>query len=102
MPDEVIVALIAAGLLIALGGFFLVRRPPRPPKLPREEPVRAPAAEEGLEEPAPAPATAVRERPSLRDRLDRSRRFLSDRIADALHGAPDEETWDDLEAGLIQ
>ncbi len=41
-------------------------------------------------------------RPSLRDRLAKSRRFLSDRLADVLGRAPDDETWDDIEAVLIQ
>lgn len=48
------------------------------------------------------PQGAVVERPSLRDRLSRSRKFLSDRLSDAFHGAPDDETWDDVEAALIQ
>jgi len=38
----------------------------------------------------------------LRDRLGKSRRFLADRLSDALGGAPDDDTWDDLEAALIQ
>jgi fused signal recognition particle receptor len=38
----------------------------------------------------------------LRDRLAKSRKFLSARLADALGAGPDEEIWDDLEAALIQ
>jgi fused signal recognition particle receptor len=34
--------------------------------------------------------------------LSKSRRFLSDRLADAFGRAPDEETWEDVEAALIQ
>jgi fused signal recognition particle receptor len=48
-----------------------------------------------------APAAEVA-RPTLRDLLTRSRRALTDRLSDALRGAPDEDTWDDVEAALIQ
>ena len=48
------------------------------------------------------PETAVSRRPSLRDRLGKSRRFLADQLAVALGGGDDDETWDDLEAALIQ
>jgi fused signal recognition particle receptor len=41
-------------------------------------------------------------RPTLRDRLARSRRFLAARLSDALGRSIDEETWEDLEAALIQ
>jgi fused signal recognition particle receptor len=52
-----------------------------------------------VEEPARAP---VVERPPLRERLARSRRALSGRIAEAFGRGVDEETWEDLEAALIQ
>ena len=72
---------------------------PQPPA----QPVRAPAPPEAPEFPQAGRAEgAVAEKPSLRDRLARSRKFLSDRLADALHGVPDDETWDDVEAALIQ
>ena len=59
-----------------------------------------PAADETLDERVEAPVEAVR--PTLRDRLARSRRFLGDRLAEALGRTPDEDTWEDLEAVLIQ
>jgi fused signal recognition particle receptor len=40
--------------------------------------------------------------PSLRDRLGKSRRFLAGGLADALGRGPEEETWEDVEAALIQ
>jgi fused signal recognition particle receptor len=49
-----------------------------------------------------APPAEVVEKPTLRDRLSRTRNFLADRLAEALGRAPDDETWDDLEAALIQ
>ena len=53
--------------------------------------------------PAEAPAPPEEKvRPGLRDRLVKSRRFLADRLADALGRGVDEETWEDLEAALIQ
>ena len=56
--------------------------------------VEAPRAPRG-----PAP---VEDRPTLKDRLVKSRRFLTDRLLDTFRGAPTDETWDDLEALLIQ
>ena len=59
-------------------------------------------------QPRDAPTPVVEEpaveeiRPSLGDRLAKSRRFLAERLADAFRGAPGEETWEDLEAALIQ
>jgi fused signal recognition particle receptor len=65
----------------------------------RDVDVEAPAHEV-----APPPTAAVEEvtRPSLRDRLAKSRRFLAARLFDALGRSVDEETWEDLEAALIQ
>ncbi len=51
--------------------------------------------------PAPAP-TPERVRPTLRERLEKSRRFLTSRLAEALGRGVDEETWEDLVAALIQ
>jgi fused signal recognition particle receptor len=98
--DILIVALVVAVAVLAVGGVLFLRRPRRelPPEVSaRPEPVTAPEAP--VAEPAPV---AVAERPSLRDRLRRSRKFLGDRLADAFRGAPDDETWDDVEAALIQ
>ena len=41
-------------------------------------------------------------RPSLKERLSKSRRFLADKLSDAFGGGVDDETWEDLEAALIQ
>jgi fused signal recognition particle receptor len=60
----------------------------------------------GREGPAPSavaePPVEEVARPSLRERLAKSRRFLAARLADALGRSLDEETWEDLEAALIQ
>jgi fused signal recognition particle receptor len=115
--------LIGAALVLIIGAvLFLSRRP----KDRGETPVEAPSAETAsspvatieataeepplVEAPAGAPVEVeeapavpeVAERPSLRDRLSRTRNFLADRLADALGRTPDDETWDDLEAALIQ
>jgi fused signal recognition particle receptor len=113
--------LIIFAVLIAIIGsvLFLSRRKP-PTDLPPDDttraqapaatatedadaPVLAPPAETPVEldEAAPAPVDTA-PRPSLRDRLGRSRKFLGDRLADALGHAPDDDTWDDVEAALIQ
>ena len=56
-----------------------------------------------VEPPAPVepPPTEV-VRPRLRERLAKSRRALAGRLAEALRRGVDAETWDDLEAALIQ
>jgi fused signal recognition particle receptor len=91
----VVVVAVAIGIV---GGILFLRRPPR-----RELPPKPPVRPSLGERPSPAATpVAVAERPSLRERLRRSRKFLGDRLADALHGAPDDETWDDVEAALIQ
>lgn len=93
--------LIAAGLLVLVGAVLVIglRRRPRPPAAP-------PEPEEARERPAmttaaPVPAEVV-ERPGLRERLRKSRKFLADRLSDALGPTIDDETWDELEAVLIQ
>ena len=109
MPELLIVLAL---VLVVAAAFFIAR--PRKPKAPAEEPragapgttLEAPPEAAGIEEPAVEPPveapTPARERPSLRDRLRRSRKFLSDRLADAFGAGADDETWDDLEAALIQ
>jgi fused signal recognition particle receptor len=54
------------------------------------------------EEPAPPEERVPAARPTLRARLAKSRRFLADRLSDALGRDLDDDTWDDLEAALIQ
>jgi fused signal recognition particle receptor len=113
MPEGIVPELlvfIALVVLIAAVFFLSRRKPPEeiPPttdvaEAPPEErvvatdviEVEAPVAE-------PEPVPPVKERPSLRERLGKSRKFLADRLADVLRGAPDEDTWDDVEAALIQ
>ena len=124
MPEGMVPELLIALVLVALIGaafFLLTGRRERRPKPPESaSPVIAPPRPEEAEtvegpettpveaaRPVPPaepefPQGAVAEKPSLRERLSRSRKFLSDRLADAFHGAPDDETWDDVEAALIQ
>ena len=99
--DLLFVIILIAIALGVVGGVLFLRRAPRR-ELPPEP--RGPRAVPSPAEPeiAAGRPVAVAERPSLRDRLRRSRKFLGDRLAEALHGAPDEETWDDVEAALIQ
>ena len=119
MPEGMTTELIIVAVLVAIigGVFFLSRRKPPsdlPPGEPTqtatpatttaeaaETPVLVPPAETPVEEVAPPPVE-VTPRPSLRERLGRSRKFLGDRLADAFGHAPDEDTWDDVEAALIQ
>jgi fused signal recognition particle receptor len=54
------------------------------------------------EEPPPVEERAPAARPTLRERLAKSRRFLADRLSDALGRDLDDDSWDDLEAALIQ
>jgi fused signal recognition particle receptor len=96
MPDWLPELLLGVLLVGLVGGTFFIalrRPPPAPPRGMR------PAPTEPIEEPA---APAVLEKPSLRDRLRRSRKFLADRLADAFQGPPDDDTWDEIEAALIQ
>ena len=51
---------------------------------------------------APAAPPVERARPTLRERLSKSRRFLTDRLAEAFGRGVDDETWEDLVAALIQ
>ena len=125
MPEGIVPELLIAAALLAIlaAVFFLApsrRERGAQPKddspvitSPKDE--QAEAVETGTGTAAPQAATqtppppapefpqdAIAERPSLRERLSRSRKFLSDRLADAFHGAPDDDTWDDVEAALIQ
>jgi fused signal recognition particle receptor len=105
MPEGLLPELLAvAGLVVVVLTLFLLTRRRRPPREriaeePSREDVVVAEPEPSVETAAPAIAVA---RPPLRDRLKRTRKFLADRLADALRGAPTEETWEDLEAALIQ
>lgn len=123
MVPELLIALVLIGVLTAV--FFLapwrrdkdtttttpidegpVIAPPKPEQVGTAEgPSTTTTPEVAAPAPPPTPEFpqgAVAERPSLRERLSRSRKFLSDRLSDAFHGAPDDDTWDDVEAALIQ
>lgn len=122
MPEGMTTELVVFVVLVALVGGVFFLRPRKPPQdaPPTETPERteaqpttteaasevptiAPQAETPVveETAAPRPAEAPT-RPSLRDRLGRSRRFLADRLSEAFGGGADEDTWDDVEAALIQ
>jgi len=81
---------------------------PEVAEAPPEEVARTEVEPETIVEPPPdvveeaevAPEPALR--PSLRERLTKSRRFITGRLAEALGQTPDEETWEDVEAALIQ
>ena len=110
--------LIVAALVVIIGGVLLVarRRPPsEPPTKPpggviaperpeAAQPDTVVAEPEVVEAPPaePEPVTQAPPKKSLKERLGRSRKFLADRLAEAFGHAPNEETWEDLEAALIQ
>ena len=116
MPEGIVPELlIVAFFVLVLVGVVVLGRRDRvaereqrkaAPEAPAATPVEAAPGEvtpvEDVAPPAPVAVEAVRERPSLRDRLAKSRKFLADRLADAFGRGADEETWDDLEAALIQ
>lgn len=121
MPEGMTTELIVFAVLIAIiGGVFFLR-----PRKPRDETppptttgtaveapektdaatqtdVVAPQAESPVVEEVAPPEVEAAPRPSLRERLGRSRRFLSDRLTEAFGAGADEDTWDDIEAALIQ
>ena len=122
MPEGITTELVIFAILIAIIGsvWFLTRGASRREgadqqadgaagatltDAPPDTEIKPPAPETAVEAPPPeAHPVAVEPptRPSLRDRLGRSRRFLADRLADALGQGPSEDTWDDIEAALIQ
>ncbi|MGH2746983.1 MAG: signal recognition particle-docking protein FtsY [Actinomycetota bacterium] len=119
MPAGIVPELLVVLALLVLVAAVVVIRWKRPPsdtgpssrgdletiERVRDVEVRPPAAEpEVIEDAIEAPVEVppVPARPSLRDRLLKSRRFLADRLTDALGRGPAPETWDDIEAALIQ
>ena len=122
MPEGMTTELVIFAVLIAIAGsvLFLTRGrksgdlPPPSEEVKIGTTLTAPETDvrPGVEEPVaqtpvveevPAPVEeAAPPRPSLRDRLGRSRKFLAERLADAFGQGPDEDTWDDVEAALIQ
>ena len=107
MPEGIVPELlIAVALLAVVGGAFFVSRRGRggePPSGIAVEERPAPVVSQPTETTPVQEAPPVETpRPTLRDRLAKSRKFFSDRLADAFGRAPDDETWGDLEAALIQ
>jgi fused signal recognition particle receptor len=112
MPEGIIPELlIFIGFLLLLGGvLFVARRSGRIPSVDAER-EEAPdvEAEEDLAVVAPQDEVVVETahqpqpvRPSLRERLAKSRTFLASRLAGAFGAGATDETWEDLEAALIQ
>ena len=67
-----------------------------------EAPQEEAAAAIAVDEPPVEAPPAERVRPTLRERLEKSHRFLTARLAEAFGGGVNEETWEDLAAALIQ
>jgi fused signal recognition particle receptor len=100
--------LIGVAFLVALSGAVLLRRRERPGPPPARVPqgmITGPTGTAVAEAPPREAAPKAREkaaRPSLRERLGKSRSFLGQRLADVFGGGESDELWDDLEAVLIQ
>ncbi|MFN2389057.1 MAG: signal recognition particle-docking protein FtsY [Actinomycetota bacterium] len=128
MPDGMVPELLVFLFLVSivLGAVLVARRPAPEETAPEGKPEAAEERAAGPveievpevveppdEDVAKAPPAAAEraaleavevlptERPSLRARLAKSRRFFADRLADALGGDGD-GAWDELEAVLIQ
>ena len=117
MPEGITTELVIVGVLVLLVIAALViprfvrpsAKPPDAVETPEGTAVEVrPDSDEAVlvEEP---PAVVVEEapaeappRPTLRDRLSKSRKLLTGRLAEAFGGGVDEDTWDDVEAILIQ
>lgn len=117
MPEALSLVVIVALVVVVIGAAALTARSraqrpddtgsvdrglaARPSATPdrRRPPARAP--EKPVEAGRPEPVEA-RPKPTLRDRLAKSRRALSGRLAEALGHAPTEDTWEDVEAALIE
>jgi fused signal recognition particle receptor len=96
MPEGIVVELLIVASIVALIGIVYVMMRRRPGEKERIQP---PGEAEAVKAPAEPPVAV---RPSLRERLAKSRRFLTDRLGEALRGGVGDETWDDVEAALIQ
>ena len=108
MPEGIVPELlIALGLVLVIVAAVVIARR-RPEELGEKDEFAATKTMEIPPETAPQPEVADTApptetiRPTLRERLGKSRRFLADRLADALGRGVDDDTWDDLEAALIQ
>ncbi|MFN2594570.1 MAG: signal recognition particle-docking protein FtsY [Actinomycetota bacterium] len=92
----ILIAIAVVGVLAIVGGVLLSARRTRAPGARPSVERRAPAERPVTTRPS-APA-----RPGVRERLSKSRRFLSDHLTTVFGHPVDDETWDDLEAALIQ
>lgn len=107
MPEGIVPELIIVAVFLVLIAIAWVatrgRRgaPPTTPEPPPEPAITRAEPEVAVEEPVQVVEPPA-EKPSLRTRLARSRAFLTDRLAQTLGRAPDDETWEDIEATLIQ
>jgi fused signal recognition particle receptor len=72
------------------------------PSRVEEKPAEPPAEPASAVEAPPAEKPEAAPRPTLRERLVKSRRFFAARLSEAFGGSVDEDTWEDLEAALIQ
>lgn len=113
MPDGIVVELlIVLAFLVIIVVAVVVARRTRGPEEPSvteslptgDTPVMVDERETPVTEIEERPEVTgeVEAKPDLRARLARSRRFLADRLAAVLQGGVDEDTWDDVEATLIQ
>ena len=109
--ELVIVGVIALLVVLALVVPRFVRPSLKPPKLDEDAPpptdvMIEPEVEPGtiVEEAPPAVVVEVEEapKPTLRERLSKSRKMLAGRLAEVFGGGVDDDTWEDVEAVLIQ
>lgn len=112
MPQGIVPELlIVLGLVLVIAATVVVARrrsdetddfdvEPSPEARAPSETLEPPVAEIAKTTDVATPAEKVR--PGLRERLTKSRSFLSDRLADAFGRGVTDETWEDLEAALIQ
>ena len=104
MPEGIVLGLVIVVVVAALAfaAVAVVRRRPPPPSERAPEPTVDRIPPVTLEpEPEAAPVEAP-PRPGLRERLRKSRTFLEGRLAEALGRTVDDDTWEDVEAVLIQ
>jgi fused signal recognition particle receptor len=103
--------LLPALLIVLVGVIVATRRRPAdrqgPSSVKDFEALERAERSAVMEAPAPPaevepPPPVVAARPSLRERLAKSRRFLAERLSEAFGGGLGDDTWEDIEAALIQ
>jgi fused signal recognition particle receptor len=107
MSDVVVITLAVLIILVVAGAAIAVSKRGRsaaPTGLAQadQEAGRARPSEAPRPGERPPSAAPPSRRPPLRERLGKSRRFLAARLNEAFGGGVDADTWDDLEAALIQ